>query len=85
MLAWFLGSRVGRWVMSLLAGAAAAGTIAVTIWRAGARSARKDAQIVELKKYQGTRKEMDNADVSTGDAADDDAWLRERAERKRDL
>lgn len=83
MLVWFLTSRVGRWVAAVLAGVAAVGAAVLTIWKAARRSASKDAEIDALTDYRKGRKEMDDADVSTGDADDDERWLRERAKADR--
>jgi hypothetical protein len=76
-MSWHLSTRLGR------ALAAIGGVIVALLmaFAAGKREGRRDATVDQLQDYQTTRRRIDDADVSRGDAADDDRWLRNRARR----
>ena len=78
MISWFLGTRAGRFVT----GAALAVSVVMAAWIAGKREGRQKARSDGLEVYVKTRQEMDNADISSGDAAADDLWLRNRSKRE---
>ncbi|OWJ69295.1 hypothetical protein CDV50_18745 [Haematobacter massiliensis] len=76
-MTWLLSTRLGRAMAAL-------GGIIVTLLLAfagGKREGRRDARADRLQDYQDTRRRMDDADVSRGDAADDLRWLRDRSQR----
>jgi hypothetical protein len=54
----------------------------VVTWVAGKREGRIDAATDALKDYQNTRKQADDADLSTGDVDNDLGVLRDFAERR---
>ena len=77
MMTWLLGTRIGRWFG--MVGAAALAF--ASVYLAGRRSAKKQAEIDDLKAYQDTRRKADEADLSTGDVDDDLGVLRDFHER----
>lgn len=50
----------------------------LAVWAAARRDARQRAKIEGLEDYAKTRKRIDVADVSDGDAGADREWLRRR-------
>ena len=66
MRALFLGSNIGKALMGVFAGAAAA----LAIFVAGRKAADKDQEIQELNEFIETKKRIDHVEVSnTTDAA----------------
>jgi hypothetical protein len=62
--------------------AAGAALLALTLaFHLGQRRARARQRAAQDAAYRNTRQRIDHAHVSRGDAADDAAWLRNRAAR----
>lgn len=76
-MVWLIGTRIGR-LAAALGGLLATG---LALFLAGHRDGRRNAAETGLRRYHETRQEMDHADASRGDAADDREWLHKRAQR----
>jgi hypothetical protein len=77
VIAWLIGTRLGRFVAWALAGIAA-----VLLVRADAkRDARQEAEQEALRRKVKTLERINEADTSTGDDAADREWLRNRGLR----
>jgi hypothetical protein len=77
-MTWLLTTRLGR----ALSAAGAFVVMLVVAWVAGKREGRIAAATAALKNYQNTRKQADEADLSTGDVDNDLGVLRDFAERR---
>jgi hypothetical protein len=77
-MTWLLTTRLGR----ALSAAGAFVMMLVVAWVAGKREGRIAAATDALKDYQNTRKQADEADLSTGDVDNDLGVLRDFAERR---
>ncbi len=77
MAAWFFASRLGR-ALAALGGLI---VLIVAAFVLGRREGRLIGEQDDLRRYQKSRQEMDHADVSRGDPADDLDWLQRRAQR----
>ena len=82
-ISWLVGSRVGRWIGKVLAGAVLALGL---LWKLK-RDARKEVELENaVDRLEGAveaDRRMDHADIGV-DASDDDNrdWLRERGNRR---
>ncbi|OWJ78437.1 hypothetical protein [Haematobacter genomosp. 1] len=76
-MTWLLSTRIGR-ALAALGGLIVALLIA---FASGKREGRRDARADRLQDYQDTRRRIDDADVSRGNADDDARWLRDRSQR----
>jgi hypothetical protein len=77
VIAWLIGTRLGRFVAWAVAGVAA-----VLLVRADAkRDARQEAEQEALRRKVKTLERINEADTSTGDDAADREWLKRRGLR----
>ncbi|RMF06356.1 MAG: hypothetical protein D6773_04420 [Alphaproteobacteria bacterium] len=82
IIAWLAGSKLGR--IAGMVGLAVAAMI--TAWLMGRSSQRARDARRRLENYRDTRRRMDDADAELGNDPDiARRWLRDRAQRDRDL
>lgn len=78
MIAWLLGTRVGRFI----SGAVAALALFAGAFLAGRREGAQNAAHKRKDDYIKTRKDMDDAEIHGDDPNAAAAWLRERQQRR---
>lgn len=80
---WFVGSSIGRALISGLAMLAAIFVFSLGVCRSSAQRDRDRAEIRGLRQAVEARRRMNRADISHGDVDDDREWLRARGDPPR--
>ena len=76
-----IGLLVGKRALWALGGAVALVVGLAAVWWAGGRDARQAGEMERLERERAAWERVKDADLGSGDPADDREWLRERSSR----